>query len=373
MVKVRGFEFSLTEFAGALGDFGPLNPFILGYVAILGLNPAGIFLAMGLTNIVLGLTYRLPLPVEAKKAIGTVALNERWNPSQVYISGLLTGVVWLLLSSSRLIKKLAELTPIVVTRGIQLGLMLILLRGSLIFMTSDPHLAIISIAIIVLLIKNRFLPSAIAVFSLGLAIVFLSNPHLNVKVGFYLPPIIVPSIQDITLSLLTIVFAQIVLTFSNAVLATCLAVNERFPNQKIKEASLAMNMGLMNTFFPFIGGIPLCHGAGGFASQYFFGARTGGAMIMEGICEIILALFLADSITAVFASFPSSIIGAMLLFTSLELGKFVVKVGKMDFIIILTIGVISFLVNLAVGFLLGLALYYVVKRTKLYKDHAKSL
>ena len=68
MVRVWDFEFSLREFAGFLGDFGPLNPFILGYVAVLGLDATGIFLAMGLTNIVLGFVYRLPLPVEAKKA-----------------------------------------------------------------------------------------------------------------------------------------------------------------------------------------------------------------------------------------------------------------------------------------------------------------
>ena len=69
MVKVGEYEFSLREFAGALGDFGPLNPFILGYVSVLGLNPAGIFLAMGLTNVVLGLIYKLPLPLRPKRPL----------------------------------------------------------------------------------------------------------------------------------------------------------------------------------------------------------------------------------------------------------------------------------------------------------------
>jgi len=275
---------------------------------------------------------------------------------------LLTGVVWLILSFSGLVRILAKLTPIVVIRGVQLGLMLILLKESIRLMQSNMFLAIISIVIIILLIKRRFIPSAIACFSLGIAISFLSNPNLNLKVGFYLPSIFIPSTQDITLSLLMVVFAQLALTFSNAILAACLAINERFPNQKIKENNLAMNMGLINTVLPFIGGIPMCHGAGGFASQYFFGARTGGAMIMEGICEIILALFFADSITAVFGSFPSSIIGAMLLFASLELGRFLVKVSRKEAVVISAIGIVSFFINLGVGFVLGFVLHQILRR-----------
>jgi len=365
MVKIRDFEFSLREFAGALGDFGPLNPFILGYIAILGLDPTGIFLAMGLANIALGLVYKLPLPLEAKKVIGTTALSEKWSPSQVYLSGILTGSAWLFLTFSDLVKRLARLTPVVVIRGVQLGLMAILLKESLTLMASNPLLALTSIAVILVLLKNEFLPSAIAVFTLGLAVALLSNPHINLKIGLYLPSIHVPSPQAINLSLLTAVFAQLALTFSNAILATCLAINERFPDRRIKEENLAMNMGLINILLPFIGGIPMCHGAGGFASQYFFGGRTEGAMIMEGICEVILALFLAESVVAIFAAFPTSIIGAMLLFASLELGKPTARLRGLDLIEAISIGAISLLTNLAMGFLVGLLLHYVLDMMRL--------
>lgn len=373
MVRIGDFEFSLREFAGALGDFGPLNPFILGYIVVLGLDATGIFFAMGLTNIVLGFVYRLPLPVEAKKAIGATALNERWRSSQVYLSGFLTGVFWLFLSFSGLVKRLVKLTPIVVVRGIQFGLMLILLKESILFMRLNFILAFVSVVLIVALMRNKFLPSALAVFILGLALVFISNPNISFKVGFYLPSIYIPRLQDFSLSLLSVVFAQLVLTFSNAILATCLAVNERFPSRRISEESLALNMGLMNTFLSFIGGVPMCHGAGGFASQYFFGGRTGGAMIMEGVFEIFLALFLADSVTVVFKSFPLSIIGAMLLFASLELGKFIVKLRGLNLIEVIVIGVTSFLTNLAVGFLVGIILHYFLNKIKLHKAHGGRL
>jgi len=73
-----------------------------------------------------------------------------------------------------------------------------------------------------------------------------------------------------------------------------------------------MNMGLMNIILPFFGGFPLCHGSGGLAGQYYFGARTGGANIIEGIIEILIGIFLAAPIAGLLALFPKAIIGAMM-------------------------------------------------------------
>ncbi len=74
------------------------------------------------------------------------------------------------------------------------------------------------------------------------------------------------------------------------------------------EKQLSINMGVMNVFTPFFGGMPLCHGAGGLAGQYYFGARTGGTNIIEGIIEISMGLFLGASIAMLFANFPIAII-----------------------------------------------------------------
>lgn len=364
-MRIKGYEFSLREFAGALGDFGPLNPFLIGYIAILGLSPAGIFLAMGLSNIILGLIYKLPLSIEAKKAIGTVALKEKWEPSQVYMSGILTGIFWLFLSFSGLVRKLAKVTPLIVVRGIQFGLVLILLKQALELMQADLILALASVIIILLLLRNRFLPSAIAVFMLGIVIVFLSTPGLRLEVGFSLPKFIIPSFQTITLSLLAVVLAQIILTFSNAILAASLTIKQRFPGREIGEENLAKNMGIINAFSPFIGGAPVCHGAEGIASQYFFGARTGGAMIMEGFTEIVLSLFFANSVQVIFGNFPLAIIGAMLLFVCIELGKFFLTLReKVEITLILIVGIFSLFTNLAIGFVVGIILFFLLKKIK---------
>ena len=76
-------KFSLREFGGSLGDWGTLIPFIIGYVSIVGLNPAGIFFCLGITNIVLGIKFNLPLSVQPQKTIGTIAISQNWSPNLV--------------------------------------------------------------------------------------------------------------------------------------------------------------------------------------------------------------------------------------------------------------------------------------------------
>ena len=71
----------------------------------------------------------------------------------------------------------------------------------------------------------------------------------------------------------------------------------------MSEERLKLNMGLMNIIPSFFGGMPLCHGAGGLAGQYYFGARTGGTNIIEGLIELSLGLFLGKSIANVWRRF----------------------------------------------------------------------
>ena len=87
-MRISDFEFNLREFAGSLGDFGTLIPFITGYVMVNGFNPSGVLVMLGLTNIFLALVYRLPLPVQPKKAVGSIAIANKWTPNMVYGAGL---------------------------------------------------------------------------------------------------------------------------------------------------------------------------------------------------------------------------------------------------------------------------------------------
>jgi len=76
---------------------------------------------------------------------------------------------------------------------------------------------------------------------------------------------------------------------------------------------------LMNLVTPLFGGIPVCHGSGGMAGHYAFGARTGGSVFIYGSALLVAGLYFSPIFCALFASFPLPVLGVLLLFESLSL------------------------------------------------------
>jgi SulP family sulfate permease len=355
----RGLRFNLRELGGALGDFGPLHPLFLSSVRVLGLNPASMMLVMGASNILLGLYYRIPLPIEPMKALAIYALANRWDASLIFATAFGTAILWLILSLSGLIDRLLRFVPEDVARGIQLALAAYFLSEALELMGTSPLIALSStLLIIITLIPKRGspIPATVILFSAG--ILMALEGGLSATVDVYLPKIHLFSIGDVWRGMLEVGFAQAFLTLSNAVIATRIAVNERF-SRKIRDGQLALNMGLMNLGAAFLGCVPLCHGSGGFMAQYLYGARTGGAMVMEGVIELASALFLSTIVTAIFSRFPLAIVGAMLLPPSLELGKGALQLRGWKLFIALLVAATSYATNLGIGFSVGIAAHII--------------
>ena len=184
-------------------------------------------------------------------------------------------------------------------------------------------------------------------------------------IRFELPVFIfyIPNLEDLLIGMLIAGIAQLFLTLTNVMIATVSLVKDLFPEKEdvIDANSLAFNMGAMNLITPFIGGIPLCHGSGGLAAQYAFGARTGGSMIFEGIIEIFLGLFFSETLFLIFLAFPKAILGAMLLYTAFLLAKISFKDYRLKTLPIVVLSAILCLINITIGFLVGLVLYYIFK------------
>ena len=374
-------KLSIREFGGAFGDWGTLVPFIIGYIAIVGLNPAGIFFCLGITNIILGIKYNLPLPVQPQKTIGTIAISQKWNPNLVISTGFGTGLVWFILGLSKTLNKIVKRVPIVTVRGIQLGLALILGWAAIILLNVNLILGIISISIIVLLIKVKKVPSAIILMFIGIFILFFTGALSFSEIKFGLPrfEFQVPTLENLLIGMLIAGIGQLFLTLTNVMIATISLVKDLFPEKEdvIDANSLALNMGFMNLLNPFIGGMPMCHGSGGLAAQYAFGARTGGSMIFEGILEIILGLFFSQMLYMFFSQFPKAILGAMLIYIAILLGRIAFKEFNLKtFPIILISAIICFIFNIALGFLIGLILFLIFKKkideTKKEKDNSEN-
>ena len=363
--RIGDFEFNLRELAGSMGDFGTLFPLAIGYFAVCGLNPAGLLVMMGLANIVTGIIYHLPMPIEPKKVLAVVAITQKWPPSLIYATGFGTGIIWLILGFTGLIQKIAAVTPRSVVRGIQVALGVMLAIEGFKMVVTGWILGIVSIIIVVLLRENKYTPAAIVLMVLGIGVVGFRGELMQViDLGFSLPPITLFRPVEIWQGLVLAGFAQIALTATNAVIATSALISQYFPDKPVPEKKLALNMGIMNVVVPFFGGMPMCHGAGGLAGQYYFGARTGGTNIIEGIIEISLGLFLAGSIATLFALFPQSIIGAMLLLVGVQLTGFVRDIRKNELIIMALTAGVSLATNMAIGFVTAVIVYHSLRKWK---------
>ena len=366
-MKIGSFEFNLRELAGSMGDFGTLLPLAIGYITVCRMNPAGLLVMMGLVNVVTGLVYRLPMPVEPMKVLAVMAIAQAWTPEKVYTSALVMGVVWLLMGATGAMTHVARWTPKTVVRGIQLSLGALLAVEGVKMINGWWLLGIISVGIVLLLRENRYAPAAVVLVVLGIVIMAWRDELGAVSgLSFTLPPLttfdprlIWPVLRDGGL-------AQIPLTATNAVIATSALISQYWPNRRVTERQLSANMGVMNLILPFFGGMPLCHGAGGLAGQYYFGARTGGTNIIEGMIEIALGLFLAAGIASLFVAFPRAIVGAMMLLVGIELFKFARDLRLDRGLIPVAVTVVgSVALNMAVGFVAGLAVHYlIVRRTE---------
>jgi len=131
----------------------------------------------------------------------------------------------------------------------------------------------------------------------------------------------------------------------------------------VTERKVAFSTGVMNVWTSAIGGIPMCHGAGGMAGHVKFGARTGGAAIMLGCLLVALALFFGASMTTIFRLFPDAVLGVILFLAGAELalgGRSHDQERGSRFIVLTTAAFAMWNVGAAVVF--GAAVHYAVQR-----------
>ena len=359
----RDFEFSLRELAGSMGDFGTLFPLAVGLIAVCGMDPVGLFVMIGLTNIATGLIYRLPMPVEPQKVVSVAAIAQGWSAAVVSATGLGLGIIWLLLALSGLAKKLAEITPLCLVRGIQLALGVTLGWQAFRMMAPEVWLGLAAIVITLVLRKNRYAPAALVIMAFGvLLLVVRGDLPETLKLGISLPSLSVPAWSDVWEGMARAGFAQMPLTVTNAVLATAVMIRELFPEKPVSETKLMLNMGAMNVASAFFGGMPMCHGSGGLAAQYYYGARTGGANILEGLIELSLGVFLGRSLLDVLRAFPMALVGGMMLMVGAQFVGYAARLRGWSLAVALATAAVSVATNMAIGIVVGCALFVLLKR-----------
>ncbi len=319
----NGFTVSMNELSGALGDLGTLLPLMLGMMALAGLSPAAVLAGFGLFYIATALHYRLPVPVQPMKAVAALLLTTQVSPSTLAASGVVIGAVLLLLGATGMAERLARVVPRSILLGLQVGLGLTLALAAIRLMAGAPLLAGLILA---LLLGSMLLPRApsalIAVAAaVALAPVLGAPPGIGSSMSAEIALPSWPTLAEFERAVAELALPQLSLSLTNAVLLTALVAGDCFGERAahVTPTRLSVTSGLANLLLTPFGAVPMCHGAGGLAAHYRFGARSGTAPLALGAVLLALAVVPGGLALAALAAIPAAGLGALLLVAAGEL------------------------------------------------------
>jgi SulP family sulfate permease len=375
-------KFDRLEFAGSLGDLGTLIPLTVAMILINGLSATTVFLMVGVFYIGTGLYFKLPIPVQPLKVVAAISIASPLlvTESVLMATGILMGVLLLFLAFTGIIDWLARIFTKPIIRGIQLGLGFILLTKGINFiikselfintqniyqltnwLSTNTLIGILAVVIVILLISNKKFPAALVIVTAGILIGIGFGSWRAAEIAMGPVPVRTLSLnsQDFINAFFLLVIPQIPLTIGNAILGTADACQTYFQNdkntKKVTPRNLSLSMGMINILIGFFGGIPLCHGAGGLAAHYRFGARTGGSNIMIGLIFLVIALLFGQISISLLSLIPNAILGTLLFFAGIELALLIRDVAdKKDLFIAIIVAGIGFVTtNMGIALIAG--------------------
>jgi hypothetical protein len=312
------------------------------------------------------------------KAIAAVAIARGYSVEQTMASGLSMGiavgfltVTGLLGSNEDMTSKSSEGTgqaakagwglmrwvPVPVVKGIQVGAGL-----SLCISAGDKMLAPLGwrgswwgdglgwafgAAVVVLMSDvgsirhgNSRVPAALIIFLVGLilATIRLHLGHHGVTVDLSIGPTSQRPFERLPSwpryetfgETLSTALGQLPLTVLNSILAVTHLAGDLYPSgfpPAPSPGALGLSISAMNILGCVFGAMPACHGSGGLAGQYKFGAGSGASIIFLGVVKVALGLFAIGARDAergmmrLLESFPKGLLGVMVIAAGVELAK----------------------------------------------------
>ena len=330
-------EHPLAELSGSLGDLGTLLPLMIAMTLKGSIDLPTTLVFSGLTNIFTGLFYGVPLPVQPMKAIAAIAISQNFNKQETMAAGLSMGIAVFVLSASGMLRWMNRVVPVPVVKGIQVaaGLSLAISAGSSLLLplgwahpAYDNRIWAIA-AFILLVIASIYprMPYALVVFLFGTIIAATVVPSLDndheLHSGIWRPSAVVPSANAWRTGAIDAAIPQLPLTTLNSILAVTSLSATLFPDYPSAPSttSLGFSIAVANFVGCWFGAMPICHGSGGLAGQYHFGARSGASIIILGLVKFLLGIFVGNGIVPLMQRLPKSLLGIMVVAAGVELAK----------------------------------------------------
>ena len=332
-VTTRGaFRPMLGDATGALADLGVLVPLAAALILVNGLDAGAVFLCAGLLVLGAGVAFRIPFPVQPLKALTAVAVAQELAPGVIHAAGLELAAFLLLLSVGNVAGLVARIFVKPVVRALQLGVGALLVIAAVRLVADPPEVfasppspwpmvlaAVAFAAVAVAAHRGRFV-WALVLFAAGLvATVVATSPELSGP-SLSIPELAIPPGSAFSTAFVLLVVPQLPLTFGNAVVAVNDLSHEYFGESahRVTPSRVCRSAGIANAGSALLGGMPMCHGAGGLTAHVRLGAATAGMNVLLGSVFLILGLFFAAQIPVVLGLLPVSVLAAFLAYAGVR-------------------------------------------------------
>ncbi len=374
--KATTFPLSRTDVAGAFGDIGVLFPIAIALITLNHLNPTAVFMAAGLTYILAGRYFQIPISVQPLKAVAAIALATGLAPSAIASAGVIMGILLALVGITNTAAWLARLFTLPIVRGMQLGLGLLLAAEGLRLIFRQQvglplghalhftgwEIACAAAILLWVFHKSQRYPAALVLLVAGLGLGCLARwgTPLSFSWGPVPPTLLNPRIDEFWKVLPLLVIPQFALTFGNSIVATENTAQILYGPQarRVTIRGLTLSIALTNLASGFMQAAPMCHGSGGVTAHNKFGARTPTASYVIGSLCLLLALFGRAAITLL-QLIPLAVLGVFLVYVGLHHAAYLRDVlRRLPLLLIaVVVGLVSFFTtNLMWGFLTGFVL-----------------
>ena len=365
---------ALRELSGGLGDVGMLIPLAVAMIAVNGLNATAVFGGVGFLYMATALYFRVPVSVQPLKAFAAAAIALGLDAATIAAGALMMSAVLGSLASLGFADRIAARFPVVLVRGIQASVALLLAKAAIelaekgnwpglapIDPTLSVGIALASCALLFACRRSNWMPGSLIVLGGGIVVGLLAGglPQ-GLEVGPAPVELAVPSGADWGTALTALLLAQLPLTFGNSVVATADVERAYFGERarRLTPNRLAGSISAANLLAGLSGGLPSCHGAGGVTAHYKLGARTRWATFAAGALFLALAIGVGASLPALLTLLAPGALAGMLLFVGIQHALLAATLERADDrLIAATVGVVTLLSgNLGIGFAVGCAL-----------------
>lgn len=344
---------AVGDLTGALGDSVTVLPLVVALGALTPASLAHVLVGFGVFQVVWGLRYGLPLSVEPMKALVGLAIAGTLTYGELVAAGLLAGIVLLVVGTTGTLSRVQTAVGQPVVRGVQFAVALLLAQAGFDLALGEPAVAAAGAALAGLV--------AVVGYRQAAALVVLAAGTVWTAATVGVPTPALPAVSPfpaggptLTVGAVEGTLAQLAMTVGNAAVATSLLCADLF-DRDVSPDRLARSMGGMSLATVPLGGLPMCHGSGGLAGKYAFGARSGTANLVLGV------LYLAGALVAgLWLSFPMALLGTLLGVVAVQLGRVALDTDHLP--LVGAMGLLAVATNVGVAFLAGLCCWLVRER-----------